>query len=454
MRTFGSKHVFLALWIAACGGEEKVSRAPLTAGMGALDNPVAGAAGGLDNPGSADASCEVGSVPCYCPDGELSGTQFCDARHELGACQCPTLGPSGGVESSADSVCPQLQGLMDCNARTFASAMVPASILFVIDRSGSMACNTPDVQRVEACNQDPQRADASKPSRWEITVDALKGAFAGLEGGNATVGLSMFSTNGACGVDSTPIVGLGPVDQAQLGSLAGAMDGAQPAGGTPIVGAVVLAYHHLHEELRATGNRYVVLITDGEESCGMLGDEEDVEDLRVARQRLLTTEVQKARDANIRTFVIGAPGSEGARGFLSELAFLGGTARTPSCVRGDVEGDVGDCHYDLTTQADFASVLRGALGEVSGQALACELPTPAGAREGSVNVQMSTSSSAPACIVHDPAPCATANGWQFAKTLDGSTDTSRVVLCGSPCDQLKADPSTVVDIILGCTVLE
>jgi hypothetical protein len=152
--------------------------------------------------------------------------------------------------------------------------------------------------------------------------------------------------------------------------------------------------------------------------------------------------------------VIGAPGSEGARGFLSELAFLGGTARDPACTRGDIDGDVGDCHYDLTTNADFASVLRSALGEVSGEALACEFPTPAGARAGAVNVQMSTSGTAPACITHDPSACATANGWQFAANLDGTQDLSRVVLCGSPCDQLKSDPSTVVDMILGCTVLE
>jgi len=440
--------------LAACG-EEPVSTRGAGGAAGMIDNPApAGASGAAGANVGNPSTCEVGSMPCYCPDGELNGTQFCDARQELGACQCAVGGSTEGVATEADGVCPQLQGLMDCNARTFASAQVPASILFVIDRSGSMACNTPDVQTVEACNQDPQRADPSKPSRWEITVDALKGAFAGLEGGNATVGLSMFSTNGACGVDSTPLVGLGPVDGAQLSSLSTAMDAATPAGGTPIVGAVVLAYHHLHEELHATGNRYVVLITDGEESCGMAGDEDNVEDLRAARQRLLTIEVQKAREANVRTFVIGAPGSEGARGFLSELAFLGGTARDPACTRGDIDGDIGDCHYDLTTNADFASVLRGALGEVSGEALACEFPTPPGARENAVNVQLSTSGTAPACIAHDPSACATANGWQFAAKLDGSVDTSRVVLCGAPCDQLKGDPSTVVDVVLGCTAVQ
>jgi hypothetical protein len=28
------------------------------------------------------------------------------------------------------------------------------------------------------------------------------------------------------------------------------------------------------------------------------------------------------------------------------------------------------------------------------------------------------------------------------------------VLCGSPCDQLKGDPSTVVDVILGCSLVQ
>jgi hypothetical protein len=99
-------------------------------------------------------------------------------------------------------------------------------------------------------------------------------------------------------------------------------------------------------------------------------------------------------------------------------------------------------------------VLRGALGAVSGEALACEFPTPPGARANAVNVQMSNSGAAPSCIAHDASACATANGWQFPTNLDGTQDTSRVVLCGEPCAQLKSDPSTVVDVILGCTVLE
>ena len=105
------------------------------------------------------------------------------------------------------------------------------------------------------------------------------------------------------------------------------------------MGSTILAYNHLHQELKAQGNRYVVLITDGEESCGTAGDDQDPADLAAAQDRLLREEVMKAREANIRTFVIGAPGSEKARGFLSELAYLGGTARTADCVHGDPNRD-------------------------------------------------------------------------------------------------------------------
>jgi hypothetical protein len=391
---------------------------------------------------------------CYCPDGRMSGTQFCDARQQLSACQCASVAAPVNTGSASDPmrVCAELSGMTSCEARSYVSPQIPSSMLFVIDRSGSMACNAPPVQSVEACNADPKRADAAQPSRWEITVKALNEAFGALMGSKAEVGLSLFSTDGFCGVDSTPIVGLDAVGSTQLASLSNAMQSAAPAGGTPIVGAVIQAYHHLHEELHAAGNRYVVLITDGEESCGMKGLEEDKADLAAARTRLLQTEVKKARDANIRTFVIGAPGSEGARGFLSELAFLGGTARRPDCTHGDPNATTGDCHFDLTQERDFAAVLKTTLGQVSGQAVNCEYQTPAGSGS-SANVQLSTGGGRPMCLPHDDQPCATANGWQFPKAADGSVDYSRVVLCGAACESVKKDPSSVVDILLGCPVL-
>jgi hypothetical protein len=398
--------------------------------------------------------CTPGNASCFCPDGSQSGTQVCDARGQLGVCQCNTSSVQLGVMSQPTELCAELKGMTSCAAQSYVSPQLPASVLFVVDRSGSMACNAPPVQTVESCNADPKRLDASKPSRWEITTSALTTTFQSIMAGSTAAGLSMFSTDGYCGVDSTPVVGVDPIDSAQQQALTDAMRQAEPAGGTPIVGSMISAYHHLHEELHAVGNRYVVLITDGEESCGMAGNADDKADLLAARTRLLQTEVQKARMANIRTFVVGTPGSEGARGFLSELAFQGGTARNPSCMHGDANAAVGDCHFDLTMEQDFARVLQTTLGTISNEARGCEFQTPAGGGD-SLNVQVRTSGAAPRCLTLDNRDCSTAaNGFQYAKRADGSMDYGRVVLCGQACASVKADTSAVVDVILGCPILQ
>jgi hypothetical protein len=351
-------------------------------------------------------------------------------------------------------VCPQLPGGATCAASSFLSPQLPASVLFVVDRSGSMNCNAPPVQTVESCNLDPKRLDPNQPTRWDITTAALDDTFGSLMGSAAAVGLSMFSVDGFCGVDSTPSVGLDAVTPRQHSALSEAMHSADPAGGTPIVGAVISAYRHLHQELRAVGNRFVVLITDGEESCGSGGDAANIADLTAARTRLLQTEVQKARMANIRTFVVGTPGSEGARAFLSDLAFQGGSARAPGCVHGAANASTGDCHYDLTVERDFAGVLGNTLGKIGNEARGCEFRSPSGGAGESLNVQVRSSTAAASCLPLAAAGCASGEGFQYGRRDDGTPDYSRVVLCGASCELVKADATAVVDIILGCPRLE
>jgi hypothetical protein len=59
-----------------------------------------------------------------------------------------------------------------------------------------------------------------------------------------------------------------------------------------------------------TGNNFLVLLTDGAETCAPDQQEDFV-----------NTTVITAAAVGIRTFVIGAPGSEGNRAFLSRVAF-------------------------------------------------------------------------------------------------------------------------------------
>ena len=449
MRTTAAVSVLFAL--TCCGQDPQVLPAPAA---------TSGTANAL--------TCAVQQQPCFCPDGNQSGIQVCSANTGLSSCSCLTSAapaPGAGAPAPATSVpvsgaaarqglgavCAELEGSAKCDARSFKADELPTNILFVLDRSGSMACNPPPVQSVASCNMTPIAADPKLPSRWEITVNALKGVFEKLKSTHASAGLSFFSVDNACGVNSTPSVGLHPVSKPQFDALNAAMRGVSPRGGTPIVGAVVLAYSHLHEEAKAQGKRFVVLLTDGEESCGFAGKEENAADLAAARKHLLEVEVQKARAANIRTFVIGAPGSERARGFLSELAFAGGTARLPSCKHGTPDSDQGDCHYDLTQGADFGKVLETALSEISGHALTCEFPTPDGMSR-MINVQYTASGNAkPLCLPFDQRACeGGADGFQFAKRADGTDDLSRVVLCGAACERVRHDSGGSVDVVLGC----
>ena len=148
----------------------------------------------------------------------------------------------------------------------------------------------------------------------------------------------------------------------------------------------------------------------------------------------------------IRTFVIGSPGSEGARMSLSQMASQGGTARA-GC------NDAGPeyCHFDMTTQADFGAALNAALGEVIADIpLTCEFaipPAPAGMEldRNRVNVTYDNGDGTTTDLGRDTSGACTADGWDY--TPDGT----QIRLCGALCEQVKMDGNASIRIELGCT---
>src|SRR6185295_7424126 len=131
------------------------------------------------------------------------------------------------------------------------------------------------------------------------------------------------------------------------------LDAVQPRGGTPIVGGTILAYKWLNPDQTPNqphGKKIVVLLTDGEEGCSQ--DSTD---------RLLQTEMPKAITARITTFVIGVPGSEVNRRFLSQMAFEGGAPSRPDCDHESDDPTAGDCHYDMTKQSDLGAARNSAV---------------------------------------------------------------------------------------------
>ncbi|MCP4604660.1 MAG: VWA domain-containing protein [Proteobacteria bacterium] len=408
---------------------------------------------------------EPRTVNCYCRDGSQRGLQDCKGDGSLTKCDCDKEEDTGEEDLT---VCEELRELEGCAATTYKSTEIPASILVVVDRSGSMSCNPPPVQTTAQCNKEAVPVAPNKPSKWDLTIDALKQAFEGLADRNASIGLTFFSNDNSCGVKSDPVVNIKRLDDIQLQTLKDTLDSTEPKGGTPIVGAAILAYQHIHQEAAdghdcpineecpcddppcgASGNRFVILITDGEESCAI-----DDEEKEAWLTRLLDTESVNAVKANVRTFVVGAPGSEPARGFLSELAFKGGTAKSgSSCIHDRTKAN-GNCHFDMTKTQDFAEDLKQVLEEISGSAVGCEFTVPSKIENADeVNVQYSPSEGGdPQCIAKDDtAPCEDgANGWQFAKTADGEDDMSKVILCGDECERINDDEQAKVDILLGC----
>jgi hypothetical protein len=218
-----------------------------------------------------------------------------------------------------------------------------------------------------------------------------------------------------------------------------------------LVGATILAYKHLHALALAqngASNAFVVLLTDGQQS-EQCSDPARCQDAKACTDLLLDTEVPKAAGpgADIRTFVIGAPGSEPARPVLSRIAFEGGTAPKGCNVM------AGECHFDMTRQSDFASALSDALTSITGKAASCELPLPsasgAAPDKNLVNVVYTPGDGSGARVVPQDmrAACdAGAQGWQY------SADSTRIELCGAICESVRGDAKAHLDVVLGCPV--
>jgi hypothetical protein len=368
-------------------------------------------------------------------------------------------GKDAAAEDDADvapapppGLAPHLEAVLDTECATAAvrARIDPTNLLFVLDRSSSMACNPPPRTDSARCEADPVREDHDAPSKWELTRAALVDALDRLPP-TTVVGIGYFSNDDGCGVSATPTVLLRPLFEAQREEIAMSLMRIRPAGATPLVGATVLAYDHLHGlalDGSIVGNKFVVLLTDGaqSENCS---DPNRCDGAEECTRLLVDEEVPRAAGAGvgIQTFVIGVPGSEPARKTLSEIAVAGGTA-PDGC---DVEA--GECHFDMTREADFGDALLTALREISGRAIQCEFPLPFDTDSVDperINLVYAPSDGSGARLIlyDDHQPCERSpSGWQYGQ--GGRT----IRLCGADCSAARADANARVDVVLGCPIV-
>jgi hypothetical protein len=192
---------------------------------------------------------------------------------------------------------------------------------------------------------------------------------------------------------------------------------------------------------RLPGSKYMLLITDGQPTLS-LGCVNPSGSLQGVEPQPIVEEIRGAAQQYVKTFLIGSPGSESNRRWMSEAARIGGTAQ-PGC------NDRGPnyCHMDLTTSPDFSAALRAGLAQVTGQLVSCtyDIPPPPPGQTidpSEVNVIYTPSGSDSARLIGRGASSDCTEGWQ----LEGD----QLVICPDTCDAIKQDTGAKLELLFGC----
>jgi hypothetical protein len=221
-------------------------------------------------------------------------------------------------------------------------------------------------------------------------------------------------------------------------------------GGTPLrpsirdQGAILKAFTPA-APLLPNGKRVLVVITDGVPTEGGNAGETQTE----------VTTLRTGTPA-VSTFVIGVgnpsdPTSVYDEVFLGDLAEAGGTA-VPGCNTSWSESNTTGtpCHFQVTPGAKTATQLRdeftAAINAIRDSVSSCEFPLekPAGVGEldpGKVNVIYTSGGGQETALLQDPA-----NGWSY----DNAGAPTKVLLNGTACTTMKADPNGKIRIVVGC----
>jgi len=341
-----------------------------------------------------------------------------------------TSGPGFGDGTDTGLAGTSGQGFMGafCAGQVAGAEVAPSVLQLLVDTSGSMGEDAP----------------GGRGSKWTVTRKATLDAIDNMPG-DTSLGLVFYPNvpnNSQPCFDQKTAVAVAPLaatGSAQRQQILTAFTRQNPQGGTPTHDA----YRYALSQIEATavaGSRFLVLITDGTPTY-TLGCKGNGRAQNAVDSTPLINEAAAALANGIRTFVIGSPGSEGARTSLSRMAEAGGTA-APQCSHNGPNY----CHFDMTTQSDLATGLAGALEQITGIALSCSYAIPAPPAGGAldptkVNVLFTPPTGTKELIPQSLGGCS--DGWQY------SSDRSQIQLCGSTCDRVRSS-NGALELQFGC----
>jgi hypothetical protein len=349
--------------------------------------------------------------------------------------------------------------LQACACSLWEPPAIPVALELAVDVSTSMN------------NQPPN--STSGQTKWELTRNALIAALDHLPAA-AQVGVSFFpnkttppnfsetpSADHSLCVDTSanlPITPLGAVTSQVRANIANGLNAITVPinAGTPTDDEYAIALGAL--QAASPTDKYLLLITDGQPtfSLGCLGY--GVSEYPVDPEPLIGHIGDAYASAQIKTLVIGSPGSEkvliadagsDARPWLSTAATAGGTADfQPGC------SNTGPtfCHFDLTTAVDFGQALGTALQTIAQRITPCEysITPPSGVviDPTLINVVYTGADSKSYAVVTNQTAGNCDVGWRFT-----DSSATKLELCGETCSYLESDPLARIGLLLGCPVI-
>lgn len=332
----------------------------------------------------------------------------------------------------------------ECGATSKSADYRTPNILLVIDKSGSMS-------------DEPEGFGMSK---WAALEESLSAALQTVAE-DVNLGLILYPYNPEeTAIECTVLPGAEAVQVAvepatgAVSSIVGALRGTAPGGGTPTAEALKRAFEYYvnGEGKDLTGEKYVLLATDGGPNCnsllscasdrctvnldgqcttdGMnccetttgasLGD-------RCLDDAAVKSQITALANRGIQTFVVGIPGTEVYADYLDEFAVAGGR----------VSGGERD-YYAVSADAGVSG-LTETFAAISTQLVkTCDiaLDSPPPARD-KVNVALDC----------EPVKQEETGGWVLSD--DGLT----ITLTGDVCEQVETTGVKRVDVVLGCPVI-
>lgn len=314
-----------------------------------------------------------------------------------------------------------------------------------------------------------QSANGINTTKWVATRDALAEAVPGVNGpglgANTAVGLLYFpglkvqnvpttprpdSTSCLNLSDSIPMAPMGDMSGAQRTAIFNSLMTVPLGQGTPTLDAYTYALENVvlaPAQQAFPGDPYILLITDGLPTLdlGCYNVNGSLDDSSVPSAPIVA-KVADAMSRGVKTFIIGSPGSEEGKSWLSAAARAGGTGTAGCSDNGPTY-----CHMDMTTAPDFSVALRNGLAQVMHTVSGCKYVVPTESTDGTQTVdpalispiiQYSDGSSELATA--DSTGACAGEGYR----LNSATELE---FCPTTCARMQADGGAVIQFLFGCS---